>query len=384
MRGRAALLTVSGALFCAVWPGANEAHAEVHVGVIVSATGAAASQGIPERDMIARLPRQLGGEPVRYTVRDDATDPTESVNQARKLILVDQVDLLMGGSNTPSTLAIAQVALENRVAQVSLAPVDVPAAQQPWVFVVPQSADLMMGAVLDHMRDHGVKTVGYIGYSQPWGDLVQHSLATLSTARGVRLLNDERFDRRDSSALPQVLRTLALKPDAVVIGATGTPAVMPHLALLDRGFKGPIYHTHGVVNDDFLRLGGSRVEGALAPIGPGVVFRELPDANPVKPVAEAFWALYSGRDGAGPVNAFATWAYDGYLLADRAVAAALTQARPGTPAFRAAIRDALESRTGGLVGVNGVYQMTASDHNGLDDRARVMVRVSGGTWRYQP
>ncbi|VTU20384.1 ABC transporter substrate-binding protein [Variovorax sp. PBL-E5] len=366
---------------CALLLLAPWAHAEITVGVVLSMTGAASSQGIPEKNMIALLPDKLGGEPVKYIVLDDATDPTLALKDARKLVSSDQVDVLIGSSNTPNALALASVALESRTPQVSPAPMDVPANQHPWVFVVPQSADLMIDAVLENMKKKGIKTVGYIGYSQPWGDQVQHSLATLSGKYGIQPLNDERFERTDSSVVAQVVKTMALKPDAILIGATGTPAALPHLTLVERGYKGPIYHTHGVVNDDFLRVGGARVEGALAPIGPVVVFKDLPDSDPVKKVSKDFSALYTKAYGAGPVNAFATWAYDSYLLLDKASAVALKKARPGTAEFRAALRDALENNTAGLVGTNGIYHITPTDHNGLDKRARVMVRVSHADWR---
>lgn len=357
------------------------AWAEIHVGVVLSITGAASSQGGPERDMISLLPDKLAGEPVRYTILDDATDPSLAVKNARKLVLSDRVDVLVGSSNTPSSLVLADVALESRTPHVSLAPMDVPANQHPWVFVVPQSADLMIGGVLEHMQKKNIKTVGYIGYSQPWGDQVYRSLTSLSGKYGIKVLNDERFARNDSSVVPQVLKTLALKPDAVLVGATGTPAALPHLTLVERGFKGPVYHTHGVVNDDFLRVGGSRIDGALAPIGPVVIYKDLPDGDPVKEASLKFAALYGKLERPGPVNAFATWAYDGYLLLDKAAAAALAKAKPGTAEFRSALRDALETQTSGLVGTNGIYRITGSDHNGLDSRARVMVRAQGGSWR---
>ncbi|PNG47016.1 Receptor family ligand binding region [Variovorax sp. WDL1] len=357
------------------------AWAEIHVGVVLSITGAASSQGGPERDMISLLPDKLAGEPVRYTILDDATDPSLAVKNARKLVMSDRVDVLVGSSNTPSSLVLADVALESRTPHVSLAPMDVPANQHPWVFVVPQSADLMIGGVLEHMQKKNIKTVGYIGYSQPWGDQVYRSLTSLSGKYGIKVLNDERFARTDSSVVPQVLKTLALKPDAVLVGATGTPAALPHLTLVERGYKGPVYHTHGVVNDDFLRVGGSRIDGALAPIGPVVVYKDLPEGDPVKATSLKFAALYGKLERPGPVNAFATWAYDGYLLLDKAAAAALAKAKPGTAEFRSALRDALETQTSGLVGTNGIYRITASDHNGLDSRARVMVRAQGGTWR---
>ncbi len=360
------------------------AWAEITVGVVVSATGAAAGQGIPERNLIALLPPKLAGESVRYIVLDDATDPALAVKNARKLTAEDHVDVLLAGSSSPTTQGIAQVALESRTPQISMAPMAPTAQQQPWIFIVPQTADLMIEAVLEHMHAHGVKTVGYIGYSASWGDLVYQSLTSMAGKYGITVVNNERYERTDSSVVGQVLKSVALKPDAMLIGATGTAAALPHLTLRERGYKGPIYHTHGVVNDDFLRVGARGVEGALAPIGPVVVWKDLGDDNPVKKVAADFVALDSRAGGNGPVNAFATWAYDGYLLLDKAAAEALKKARPGSEEFRAALRNALENNTAGLVGTNGIYNIGPKDHNGLDKRARVMVSVVGSDWRLAP
>ncbi len=146
------------------------------MGVDLSATGAAASQGVPERNLIALLPSKLAGENVKYIVLDDATDPTQAVKNARRLTAENQVDVLLGGSTTPTTQAIAQVALESQTPQISMAPLAPTLQQRPWVFIVPQSANLMIEAVLEHMQAQGVKTVGYIGYSESWGDLVTKAL----------------------------------------------------------------------------------------------------------------------------------------------------------------------------------------------------------------
>jgi branched-chain amino acid transport system substrate-binding protein len=361
--------------------------AEITIGVIVSATGAAASQGIPERNLISLLPPKLAGESVKYVILDDATDPTQAVRNARKLTAEDHVDAFLAASTTPTAQAIAQVALESQTPHVSMAPLAPTPAQQPWVFIVPQSANLMIEAVLEHMQAHGVKTVGYIGYSNSWGDLVYQSLTTMADKHGITVLNNERYERTDTAVTGQVLKSVALKPDAMLIGATGTPAALPQLTLLERGYKGPIYHTHGVVNDDFLRVGAKGAEGALAPIGPVVAWKDLPDGNPVKQVSADFVALYAKGNAAsasGPVNAFATWAYDGYLLLERASTEALKKAAPGTPEFRSALRNALENNTAGVVGTNGIYNIGPKDHNGLDKRARVMVRVVNADWRLAP
>jgi branched-chain amino acid transport system substrate-binding protein len=363
---------------------AFSAQAGINVGVVLSATGAAASQGTPEKNLISLLPHQLAGEGVEYIVLDDATNPTEAVKNARRLVSENQVDVFVAASSTPTALAIAQVALESKTPLISMAPLAPTAAQQPWIFIVPQSANLMIDAVLERMQAKGVKTVGYIGYSASWGDLVYQSLTSLAGKYGIKVLNNERYARTDSSVVAQTLKSIALHPDAMLIGATGSAAALPHLTLRARGYQGPIYHTHGVVNDDFLRVGGKGVEGALAPIGPVVVYKDLPDANPMKKVSKDFVALYSKAYGKGSVNAFATWAYDAHLLLEKAATTALTHAKPGSAAFRGALRDALENHTAGLVGTNGIYNITASDHNGLDKRARVMVHVVNGDWRLAP
>ena len=360
------------------------ARADITVGVIVSATGAAASQGIPERNLISLLPPKLAGENVKYIILDDATDPTQAVRNARKLTAENHIDVFLAGSTTPTTQGIAQVALESRTPHVSMAPLAPTPQQQPWVFIVPQSANLMIEAVLELMQSHGVKTVGYIGYSTSWGDLVYQSLTAMADKHGITVVNNERYERTDTAVTGQVLKSIALRPDAMLIGATGTAAALPQLTLLERGYKGPIYHTHGVVNDDFLRVGAKGVEGALAPIGPVVAWKDLPDANPVKKVSADFVALYAKGSSSGPVNAFATWAYDGYLLLERASTEALKKAAPGTAEFRSALRNALESNTAGLVGTNGIYNIGPNDHNGLDKRARVMVRVVNADWRLAP
>lgn len=359
----------------------SPAFADIKVGVVVSATGPAASQGIPEQALIGLLPKTLSGEAVRYIVLDDATDPTAAGKNARRLTAEDQVDVLLGASTTPTTLAVAEIALESKTPQISMAPMAPRPDVQPWAFVIPQSADLMIDAVLEHMKANGVKTVGYIGYSNSWGDLVYQSLTSLAPKYGLKVLNDERYARNDTSAAGQALKTTGLAPDAVLIGATGTPAVLPHVALLDRGYTGKIYHTHGVVNDDFLRVGGRRVEKAYAPIGPVVVYKDLPDGDPIKKASADFVALWNTTHTPGPVNAFATWAYDAFLMLQQASKEAMRKAKPGTAEYRAALRDALESSTAGLVGSNGIYNVSKLDHNGLDKRARVMVQVVDGDWR---
>lgn len=354
--------------------------AQVKVGVITGATGPGASLGIPYKNTFSVLPKTLGGQPVQYIVMDDATDPTNAVRLARKLMVEDKVDLLIGSSSVPSATSITDVAAELKTPQLALSPVGAAAAKNPWVFSIPQPVNVMMGAVAENMKATGVKTVGYIGFSDSWGDLVLSGLKANAEAAGIKVIAEERYGRLDTSVAGQVLKVLAANPDAVVLGGSGTPGALPQMTLVERGYKGRIYHNHGVINKDFLRVGGKSLEGAMAPTGPVMVAEQLPDSNVTKKVALDFTKAYEGAFGPGSRNAFAAYSYDAYLLADQAVAAASKTAKPGTPEFRQAVRDALES-TKELVGTHGVYNMTPTDHAGVDNRARVLVKVEAGDWK---
>jgi branched-chain amino acid transport system substrate-binding protein len=246
--------------------------------------------------------------------------------------------------------------------------------------VVPQSTTLMMSAVVDHMKAKGVKTVGYIGFSDSWGDLVLKSLDQAAGPAGIKIVSNERYARADTSVTGQVLKVMAGDPDAVVIGGSGTGGALPHIGLVERGYQKQIYHNHGTVNREFIRVGGKNVEGAIAPTGPLIVAEDLPPDNSVKKVALDFITRYEQTFGPGSRNGFAGYSYDGFLLLDAAVPIAAKQAKPGTPEFRQAMRDALEN-VKNVVGTHGVYNMTPKDHNGLDERARVLVRVENGEWR---
>ncbi|MDB5896950.1 MAG: extracellular ligand-binding receptor [Ramlibacter sp.] len=354
--------------------------AQVKVGVVTGATGPGASLGIPYKNTFGVLPKTLGGQAVQYIIMDDATDPTNAVKHARKLISEDKVDLIIGSSSVPAATAMTDVAAELKTPQIALSPVGAAAAKNPWVFSIPQPATIMMGAVADHMKAHGVKTVAYIGFADAWGDLVLSGIKPHLDAAGIKLVADERYARLDTSVAGQVLKVIAARPDAVVVGGSGTPGALPNVVLSERGYKGAVYHNHGVINKDFLRVGGKNIEGAFAPTGPVMVAEQLPDSNPIKKAALDFTKAYEGTYGAGSRNAFAAYSYDAYLLADNAVSNAVKKAKPGTPEFRQALRDALEG-TKNVVGTHGVYSMTATDHAGVDNRAVVLVRVANGDWQ---
>lgn len=373
----------AAALACA----ASLSWADLTVGVTLSTTGPAASLGIPQKNTIALMPKTIGGQKVNYVVLDDASDTTTAVNNTRKLITDNKADVIVGSSVTPNSLAMIDVAAEARVPMISLAasariisPMD---DKKKWVFKTPQNDDMMAQAIVDHMAARGVKSVGFIGFSDAYGEGWYEVFSKAAAAKGIKLAANERYARTDTSVTGQALKLMSANPEAVLIAGSGTPAALPQKTLAERGYKGKVYQTHGVANADFLRVGGKDVEGTILPAGPMLVAEQLPDSNPVKKSAMAYVSAYEAAHGKGSTAAFGGHAWDAVLMLQAAVPEALKKAQPGTPEFRAALRDALE-QIKEVAGAHGVFSMTPTDHLGLDNRARVMVTIQNGTWKYLP
>lgn len=375
---RASLLALAAAsLFAGV------AHAQIKIGVTVSATGPAASLGIPERNTFTLMPKEIGGKKVEYIVLDDASDSTTAVKNTRKLITEDKVDAIIGSTVTPNSLAMVDVVAESTTPMISMAasariiePMD---AKRAWVFKTPQNDSLMAEAIAEHMSRNKVKTVAFIGFADAYGESWAQEFTKVAEPRQIKMVAQERFARTDTSVTGQVLKVMASNADAVLIAGSGTPSALPAKALKERGFKGKVYQTHGIANPDFLRVCGKDCEGTLLPAGPLLVAEQLPDSNPVKKPAIAYKTAYEKAFG-GQVSTFGGHAWDAGLLLERAIPEALKKAQPGTPEFRKALRDALE-QTRELPVSHGIVSMTAADHLGMDKRARVMVQIADGKWK---
>ena len=365
---------------------ATTAVAQVKIGVTVSATGPAASLGIPERNTVGMCQKEAGGKSIEYIVLDDASDTTTAVQNTRKLIGESKVDAIIGSTTTPNSLAMLDVFADGETPVISLAssvriiePVD---AKRAWSFKTPQTDVMMAGAILEHAAAAGVKSLGYVGFADALGEAFFVEIEKAAKARNIPLVASERYSPKDTSVAGQALKLIAAKPDAVVIGASGTPAALPATTLTERGYRGRLYFNHGVANNDFLRVGGKDVEGAYVPTSPVIVASQLPDSHPAKRQALQYIRLYEAAHGAGSVSAFGSYTWDACLELAHAIPVALKTAQPGTGEFRRALRAALEA-TKDLPVTNGVVNMSNTDHLGLDSRARVMVRIEGGKWVLQ-
>ncbi|ALV07883.1 ABC transporter substrate-binding protein [Roseateles depolymerans] len=378
------LLALAGAALLG-WGGT--AQADINVGVSVSATGPAASLGIPEKNTFSLMPTSIGGQKVNYIILDDASDTTTAVANTRKLITEHKVDVVVGSTVTPNSLAMIDAVSEAQVPMISMAasarivePMD---AKRKWVFKTPQNDIMMALAIASHMQAQGVKTVAYIGFADAYGEGWYGEFNKVAASKGLSVVANERYNRTDTSVTGQVLKIMAARPDAVLVGGSGTPAALPQKTLKERGYAGKFYQTHGVANNDFLRIGGKDVEGTFLPAGPVLVVDQLPADHPARKSAKEYVTKYEAAFGKGSVSTFGGHAWDAGLLLQAAIPVALKKAQPGTPQFRAALRDALEG-VKELPGAHGVFTMSPNDHLGLDQRARVMVKIDNGTWKYQP
>lgn len=357
--------------------------AQIKIGVTVSTTGPAASLGLPEKNTIALLPTTIAGQNVSYIVLDDASDPSAAVVNTRRLTSEDKVDAIIGSTTTPNSLAMTDVLADSGTPAISLASsariIEPMSPKKAWVFKTPQTDTMMVLAILEHAARHNLKTMGYIGFNDALGEAFYAEFEKFASVRQIRIVANERYSPRDTSVTGQVIKLTAAKPDMIVIGASGTPAVLPARALVERGYTGSVYFNHGVANNDFLRVGGKDIEGGYLPTSPVVVAAALPAGHPAKAQATDYVKRYEGLYGAGSVSAFGAYTWDAGLLLSHAIPVALKAARPGTPAFRSALRDALEA-VHDLPVSNGVVNMSKNDHLGLDQRARVVVRITRGAW----
>ncbi|WP_407277904.1 ABC transporter substrate-binding protein [Aromatoleum evansii] len=360
----------------------QSALAQVKIGVVSSATGPTALVGIPQKNTVPLLPAKIGDLTVEYIPLDDASDPTASVTAVKKLISEQNVDAIIGPSGSPNAMGVIQFVADAGVPL--LAPVGTAAVVTPmddkkkWVFKTTQNDDIIATALVGHMVKSGVKTVGFIGVGDPYGENWYKVFSALADKNGMKIVANERFQRQDASVTGQSLKILSAKPDAVLVAAAGGPAVLPQTTLVEQGYKGQIYQTHGAALPDFLKLGGKKVEGTILAASLMLVLPEIADSHPSKKIASEYIAAYEKAHGTKPAT-FGANVFDAGLLLQQAIPAAAKVAKPGTKEFRAALRDSLE-QTRELVGTQGIYNMSATDHSGFDERGRVLIAVRDGAW----
>ncbi|MBR0706238.1 ABC transporter substrate-binding protein [Bradyrhizobium liaoningense] len=357
--------------------------AEIVIGITISTTGAAAALGIPERNALEFVPKQIDGVPLKVIVLDDGGDPTSATNNARRFVTESKADVIMGSSVTPPTIAVSTVANEAGIPHFGLAPLPFTPAREKWSVGMPQPIPVVGKVLYEHMKKTGAKTVGFIGFSDSFGDLWMNDLKAQGGALGLQVAADERFARPDTSVAGQVLKLVAANPDAILVGASGTAAALPQIELRERGYKGPIYQTHGAASMDFIRIAGKAAEGVFLAAGPVMAPEGQPDDALTKKPGLTLNTAYETKYGPSSRSQFAAHPYDAFEILKRVVPVALKQAKPGTPEFREALRLALLSERE-IATSQGVYNFTEKDRYGVDERSRILLTVKGGKFVVVP
>jgi branched-chain amino acid transport system substrate-binding protein len=375
-----AFLSAAAIVAALALPGAALAQTnEITIGITIVTTGPAAALGIPERNALDFVPKEIGGVPIKVIVLDDGGDPTAATTNARRFVTESKADIIMGSSTTPPTIAVSTVANEAGIPHFALAPLPINEARMKWSVAMPQPIPIMGKVLYEHMKAHGIKTVGYIGYSDSYGDLWANDFKAQAVPMGITLSTEERFARTDTSVTGQVLKLLAANPDAILVGASGTAAALPQSTLRDRGYKGLIYQTHGAASMDFIRIAGPAAEGVIMSSGPVMSPESQSDSALTKKPGLALNTAYEAKYGANSRSQFAGHSYDAFEVLKRVIPVALKTAKPGTPEFREAIRQALMSEKE-IAASQGVYNFTEKDRYGLDDRSRIILTVKDGKY----
>jgi len=376
---RLSLVAVAAAVFALpALPAAAQSN-EITIGISISTTGPAAALGVPERNALDFVPKEIAGMPLKVIVLDDGGDPTNATTNARRFVTESKADVILGSSTTPPTIAVSNVASEAGIPHLALAPFPLTPERAKWSVVLPQPVPIMGKVIYEHMKAHNVKTVGYIGYSDSYGDLWFNDFKKQAEPMGLTLVDEERFARPDTSVAGQVLKLVAANPDAVLVGASGTAAALPQTSLRDRGYKGLIYQTHGAASMDFIRIAGPAAEGVIMASGPVMNPEGQADSALTKKPGLALDTAYEAKYGPNTRSQFAGHSYDAFEVLKRVIPVALKTAKPGTPEFREAIRQAFMSEHE-IAATQGVYNWTEKDRSGLDDRSRILLTVKNGKY----
>ena len=363
----------------------------LRIGAAAAATGAASALGEPEANTFRMLQDQInaaggiGGVPVEIVFLDTASDTAQAVTNVSRLIQEEDVHVVICCTISANSLAIIDTVQEAGVPNISLAAaanIIEPVEERYWVFKTPQTDRLMIGGIVQDMQRSGLRTLAYLAIDDAYGEGGLTELNAAIAGTDIEVVAIERYGRSDTNVTAQVLSATRSRPDAVLIWGVVRDTALVVEELANRGYDGQVYVSHGVGNPSFLELAGDAAEGVRLPIGPMIVVDELPEDSEIRPVAAAYVAEYEALFGEGTASTFGGHAWDAVKAVELALLHALEQGEldwDDTASVRQALRDALEDM-GPFVGVGGVFDFTAEDHLGLDERALVIVKIRGGDW----
>lgn len=353
--------------------------APIKVGAVLSVTGPAAFLGEPQLKTlqlyVERLNAQGGvlGRKLEFVHYDDGGEAGKANNLTKRLLESDKVDLIIGGTTTGATMAMAPLVEKASIPFVSLAGgVVVVEPVKKWLFKTPHTDRMAAEKVFADMKKRGLLKVGLLSETSGFGQSGRKETLAVASKHGIEIVADETYGPKDSDITAQLtkLKSTAGIQAVFVFGLGQGPAVATkNFAQL--GIKLPHYQSHGVASDEYLKLSGAAAEGVRLPSPALLIAEALPANDPQKAVVTGYVKAYQDRFKEEP-STFGGYAYDALMLSVDAIK------RAGSTDGEK-VRAALE-QTKGYVGVTGVFNLSSSDHMGLDLSAFRMLEVKGGKW----
>jgi len=364
-------LAMSGASLCL-------AAAPIKIGAFLSNTGPAAPLGTPEKETLEMLEEQINaaggvlGRPIKVIIEDDASAPANAVRAAMKLINLDRVVAIIGGSTTGCTLAVTPITEPRGIPHISMAAgIDITHPVKRWVFRTPQTDVLAVQKVYEYLNSQGIDTIAVIYDSNAFGTSGRNRLVEMAPEAGIKIVAQEAFKTRDTDMTVQLTKIRGTAAQAVVCWGTNPGPAMVARNMKQLNMQIPLIQSHGIANRTFIELAGEAANGVVFPAGKLLVAESLPEDDPQREVLLQYARQFEAKYGK-PADTFGGHAWDALMILVDAIERAGT-----TDAVQ--LRDAVESTTN-FVGISGVFTYTPDDHDGLTTDAFVMVKIVDGEW----
>ena len=351
----------------------------IRIGAVLSTTGANSFLGDPESKTLRLLIEKtnavggIKGRKLELVEYDDGGEAPKAKTFALRLITQDNVDIIIGGSITGTTMAAVPTVEENAVPFISLAGASVVVNPvKKWVFKIPGTDSIAAQQCYLHMKSKGITKIAMLNGSDGYGQSGRTQATRLAAEMGMTILADETYAPTDTDMTSQLTRIKGVAGVQAILnyGIGAGPTIIAR-NVRQLGMTIPLYLSPAVGSRAFIDNTGDAAEGVLIPVVALFVAKQLAASDPQRTVSLAFKELYESRYKE-EASYGASMAYDGFEIATAAMKRAAT-------IDRSTIRDEIEA-TKNYVGINGIVNMTAADHMGLDQNAFLIAQVKNKDW----
>jgi len=355
----------------------------IKLGAFFDLTGTSSAIGTPTKlvaEMVVKKINEEGGingRPLQLVIADDEGDPTKAAIIAKKFIESDKVVAIIGPTRTDTGMAAKPIVEQMQVPTFMCVGGDpvITVAPFKWTFKSPQRTSVAVKKTFDYLKKKGVQKIAIITSADGFGRDGKNWLEKLAPDYGLKIIASESFQATDNDMTAQLIKIKATSPEAIICWTIGKAGSIVAKNVRQLAINSPLYQCHGLPDPIYVKLAGEASEGNLMPSTKLMVAAQLPVSDPQKKVILEFIRLYTDvykYDRQFPINTHSGYAWDAIYI----VANAMKKGGTNNEKLREAIED-----TKGYVGVSGIYNLTAEDHNGLGTDSMVMVQIAGGQWK---